>query len=136
MSDTSVSLDKVVRAFLKIREAKTANKQAFEAREAALNEQLETLENYMLNYTNQLGIDSFKTAHGTVFRTTEIIPSASDWDAFYEWIAENDGFDALERRIKKTFISTYMETNDGKLPPGVQVFQRNKINVRRSNKGV
>jgi hypothetical protein len=134
--DPAVKLDTVVKVFLKIRTARHDAKKAWEAHDATLEAQQEELENFLLGYTNQTGVDSFRTAYGTVYKTPDIVPSASDWDAFYKWIAENDAFDALERRIKKTFISTYMETNKGELPPGVSVFRQMKISVRRSNTSV
>ena len=61
-----------------------------------------------------------------------IKPSCEDWNGFYTWIAENEAFDALERRVKKSFITTYMEDNKGELPPGINVTQEYTVTIRRS----
>ena len=45
---------------------------------------------------------------------------------------QNDAFDALERRIKKTFVSEYMENNGGAIPPGVSVYRQYAVRVRRN----
>ena len=62
-----------------------------------------------------------------------MIPTGQDWEAFYDWIKEHDAFDALERRIKRTFVSKYMDDNDGAIPPGVNVFRRYTVEVRKNN---
>jgi hypothetical protein len=51
---------------------------------------------------------------------------------FYVWIKDNDAFDALERRVKKSFIATYMEDNKGELPPGISVMQEYTVTIRRA----
>lgn len=132
MANGLVDWDKVTSAYVKIRDERSNRKRAWEADDRILKEKLEALENFTLGYLNENHQEKFSTLTGTVFKSLEIIPTASDWGAFYKWIAENDTFDALERRIKSTFISAYMEQNKGAIPPGVSVFRRYRVNVRRS----
>jgi len=126
--------DRVVATYVKIRDARAAATRAYEENDRTLAGKLETLENFMLNYLNNTGMEKFSTSSGTAFKVEEITPSASDWTEFYAWIAANDAFDALERRIKRTFITAYMEQHKGEIPPGVSVFRRIRVNVRRSSK--
>jgi hypothetical protein len=51
---------------------------------------------------------------------------------FYGWIKDNDAFDALERRVKKTFVTEFMETHEGGLPPpGITVSREYVVRVRK-----
>lgn len=128
----TVSLDKIVSTFIKIRDKRAADKRAWEEGDKLLAGKMEQLEAFLNGHMNDTGVESFRTEHGTVYQTIDVIPNANDWDLFYRWIAENNAFDALERRIKKTFIGDYMEQNKGKLPPGVSTFRKLKVNIRRS----
>lgn len=133
MNDT-ISIDKVVGTFIKIRDARAAKKREWETEDRKLKDQMEVLDNFLLHSLRTIGAESVATKHGTVYQSTEITPQGSDWDAFYAWVAENNAFEALERRIKKTFIAAYQEEHDGDLPPGVSVFRQQTVNIRRNNK--
>jgi hypothetical protein len=128
-----ITLDKITRAYLRIRDARAERKKAFEAEDVQLKEAQESLAATMLNEMNESGIQSFRTKHGTVYLTEDILPAAFDWDLFYQYVAENMAFDALHKRITKEFVSTYMEQNNGEAPPGVSVIRKNVVNVRRKN---
>lgn len=125
-------LDKVTETYVKIRDARSVLKKQYEAEDAVLKAQLETLDSFLLETLQNLGADRVGTKHGTVYRSTETKPSCQDWTAFYAWIAENEAFDALERRVKKSFIVTYMEDNKDELPPGITVLKEYTVTIRRS----
>lgn len=127
-----VKLDKVAETYVKIRDARSTLKRQYEADDLALKAQLETLDSFLLDKLKTLGVESARTKYGTVYRYVEVKPSCQDWSGFYAWIAENEAFDALERRVKKTFITTYMEDNKGELPPGITVTQEYAVKVLRS----
>jgi hypothetical protein len=128
-----VPLDRIVKTFLKIRDYRSEKKRAFEAEDDALKEEQELLQSQLLKYMNEAGLKNFGTEFGTVFRSVNIQPTASDWDTFYTWVAETDGFDFLEKRIKKTSVAAYMEQNMGAAPPGVNVLRNYEVTVRRKN---
>lgn len=126
-----MDLNQIVRVYIKMRDALAVKRRAFEDEERDIKSQMKVLENAMLNHLNTTKLESARTAAGTVYRTEEVIPSGSDWDAFYAWIAKNNEFEALERRIKRTFIKDYMEQHEGRLPPGVSVHREFVARVRR-----
>ena len=123
--------EKLVLAYRNIRDHKQDLNRKHDAVIAELDEKLEKLKGVMLDELNTNNGESIRTAAGTFFRKLEVIPTGRDWDAFYGWIKEHDAFDALERRIKRTFISDYMTNNDGSIPPGVDVFRRYTVEVRK-----
>jgi hypothetical protein len=129
----TLDLTKVVKAHVAIRDARNAHRKDYEAKDAELKASQEKLEAVMLDHLNTHGMESVRTEHGTFYRQEDITPSASDWNALYDWIKEHDAWDALERRIKKTFIKEYSEAHDGGLPPGVSTYRQYVVRVRRSN---
>lgn len=131
MSEAALDLGKLTRAHINIRDARAALKKQFDDSDAEMKAAQEQLENAMLNHLNTHGMESVRTEAGTFYKQEDIKPSGSDWSALYEWIKQHDAWDALERRIKKTFISEYMEAHQGNLPPGVSVHREFVIRVRR-----
>lgn len=127
----SIDLGKITRAHINIRDARAALSKQFQDADADLKKSQERLEAAMLDHLNKHGMESVRTDAGTFYRQEEIKPSAGDWQALYDWIKEHDAWDALERRIKKTFISEYMEAHGGGLPPGVSVYREFVVRVRR-----
>jgi hypothetical protein len=132
METPEIDLGQVTKAHINVRDARTKLRQQYEASDAGLKEVQVKLEAVMLDHLNKHGMDSVRTAGGTFYRQEEVTPSAGDWNALYQWIKDNDAWDALERRIKKTFIKEYMEGHQGGLPPGVSVFREHVVRVRRS----
>jgi hypothetical protein len=132
MEAPELDLGQVARAYINLRDARTKLRQDYDAQDASLKEAQAKLDAVMLDHLNKHGMDSVKTAAGTFYRQEEITPSAADWNALYEWIKDNDAWDALERRIKKTFVKEFMEGHNGGLPPGISVFREYVVRVRRS----
>ena len=128
------SIEKVVSIFVKIRDARRKAASEHETADRKLADQMETLEQYLLGRLRTMGAKSVATSYGTVFQTTKVRPQANNWDLFYAWVAENNAFEALEKRITKQFIVTYMENNDGDLPPGVSVYRQHEVTIRKSDK--
>ena len=131
MSDQPLDLDRIARVYVKIRDARAANTRAYEEADEKFKADLKKLENVMLGHLNSTGSKSVATESGTFYKQEEILPTGSDWDAFYDWIKDNDAFDALERRVKKGFIREYMEANNGAIPPGITVLREFVVRVRR-----
>jgi hypothetical protein len=125
-------INRLTKAYIKIRDARAALNKDWAAEDEKLKGKLEKIEAELLKFLNETNQNSSKTDSGIVYKQEEITPTGSDWAAFYDWVARNNAFDALERRIKKTFVSEYMGTHDGAIPPGVSVYREYVVRVRRS----
>lgn len=126
------NLDKLVQVYRAIGDARTVARQAWEKKDTELEEDQLKLRAAMLDILNRTGAKSVATEHGTVYRSEKIKPSAADWSAIQQWIAENpDRFELLEKRLKSTFVKEYMEENEGRAPPGVNVHREFEVSVRR-----
>lgn len=124
--------NKLTKAYVALRDAKAELTKEFNVKDAEIKAKLDLLEGQMLKFLIDTGTDSVRTPNGTFFKQEEITPAGEDWDAFYKWVAKNDAFDFLERRIKKTAVKEYMESNKGKIPPGVSVYREFVVRVRRT----
>jgi hypothetical protein len=129
--EMQVKLDKVAATYVKIRDKRSELKKEYEDADLKLKAQLETLESFCLETLQALGVESARTKYGTVYKSLALKPSCEDWTAFYAWIAENDAFDALEKRVKKSFIVDYMADNADELPTGITVLREWEVTIRR-----
>lgn len=127
-----MDVNKLTAAYVNLREARKQLAAKFQEDDEALKSKQALIEAEMLRFMNDSQMDSVKTAAGTFYRQETLRPSASDWDAFYAWIKQNDAFEALERRVKKDFVKNYMDEHDGELPPGVSVYREYVARVRRA----
>ena len=124
--------EKATKAFIKLREARAVLKREWEAQDNKLKANQELIENALVQFLNENKIEKgFRTTSGLVYWEETLQPSGSDWNALYAWIKENDAFDFLERRIKRTAVSDYMKANEDALPPGVSVFRKYDIRIRK-----
>lgn len=121
----------LVRAYLRLRTARSELKAKYDEEDKKLKQKMERLEQTMAKALADANTESMRTEVGTFYRQVDITPRGDDWEAFYAWVREHDAFDALERRIKKTFIAEYMAEHEGGVPPGVSVFREYVIRVRK-----
>ena len=124
--------NKLVKVHIKIRDARKALSDTFNTGDRQLKAQQLRIEGELLRFLQESKLDSVRTDSGTFYRQEDITPRGDDWEAFYAWVKEHDAFDALERRIKKTFVKEYMEGNEGAIPPGVSVFREYVVRIRRA----
>jgi len=97
---------------------------------ATVKEKMLKIEAWLKAKADADGVTSFKTDHGTAFLTTTDFANVDDWDAVLRFIREEEAFDMLEKRISKTAVRGYIETNK-EVPPGVKYGTKLDINVRK-----
>ena len=124
--------EKLVKAYVKIRDAKDALVKAQEAEVAKLTEDMAVIEQELLELCKATGQDGGKTAFGSFTRTVKSRYWASNWDAMYKFIKEHDAPHLLERRISQTEIKEFLKANPDKLPEGLNVDSRYSVTVRRA----
>lgn len=121
----------VIGEFVKLRDARSALKAEYEARDRELREQMDAREAWLLDALNTIGADSVKGTAGTAYITTQVRSSCADWHLFHEWIGRNGRFDLLEKRVSQKPIRDMLENGD-ELPPGISTFTERVVTVRRS----
>ena len=130
MSDKP-SLDAMVAAYRKIREAKYEKEAAHKEEVAELNTQLDALSAKLLDIFNEQEVESLRTASGTVTRRVITRFWAGDWESMYEFIREHDAPYLLEQRIHSGNMKQFLEENPDLAPIGLNTDTRYAISVRK-----
>ena len=125
MSEATAS--KLVKVYLKLREARAELKQQDEE----LEQQQKLIQNELLELCKSMGAESIRTEFGTIIRSTQRRYWTNDWDSFYKFIKEHDAFQLLQKRITNTNMAQFLEENPDLHPPGLNVDAEYTVSVRR-----
>lgn len=126
--------NKLVQVYIKIRDAKELKKKQMEEEIAALETQLDAVEQELLEICKSTGQDGGKTQFGTFTRSVKTRYWTSDWDSMYKFIREHDAPELLERRIHQGNFVEFIKENPDLMPAGVNVESKYSITVRRASK--
>lgn len=125
------SIDELVSQYVKLRdkikEADDAHKRKLEPARA----HLEKLNAHLLERLNDVGGESVKTAHGTVYRTTRRTASIADGDAFRGYVISKQLFDLVDWRANANAVDDFIKAK-GVQPPGVNFTTAYTVGVRRA----
>jgi hypothetical protein len=102
-----------------------------EEKVAALQTDLDSINQTLLEHFKEQGIDSARTPFGTAYRTIKSRYWTNDWDAMRHFIAEHDAFELLEKRIHQTNMKQFLEENPDLHPAGLNVDSEYSVTVRR-----
>jgi len=123
--------DKLVKAYVRIRDKRKELATEYEKEDNELKESLEMIESELLNICKETGADSLRTEFGTVSRKLSKRFWTNDWHSFHEFLKEHGTLELLEKRISQGNMSTFLEENPDLLPPGLQVDSKYTVTVRR-----
>jgi hypothetical protein len=129
---STVNLDKLAEVYIKIRDKRAQLKQAFEAKDNELDEQMQVLSDEMLEVCKRLEADSVRTQHGTIIRSVKSRYWTNDWDSMYQVIKEHGAFGLLEKRLHQTNMKEFLAENPSFYPIGLNVENSYTVVVRRS----
>ena len=131
MSD-QLARDRLVKIRIKMRDAKTAMKKAFELEYDKITQQEDVIDAEFKRMCQEEGTTGFKTEFGTVSLVETLKTSCADWTAFKEFLADEDPLNWLTNSIKSAAVKDYMKDHEGMLPPGVSIFKELTARVRRA----
>jgi len=126
--------NKLAKAFLNLRDSYYALKKENEEKEAALKEQMETLQAEMIKLCRELGADSIKTNHGTIVRSVATKYYTTDWDSLYQFINAHQAPYLLEKRISNGAMRDFLEDHPDVFPMGMNTDRAYSVTVRRPSK--
>ena len=127
----AIPTDKLVKAYVKIRDARKELSEKFEQEDSVLKDSLDTIEAQLLEACKVIGADSIRTPFGTISRTVKKRYWTNDWHSFYEFLKEHGVLELLEKRVAQTNMSTFLEENPDLHPPGLNIDSRYSVVVRR-----
>lgn len=129
--ESDISIEKIVAAYVKIRDAKDAIYQKYKAETTELEEQMNVLKYKLLEVSKETGVTSFSTPSGTAYRTVKDRYWTNDWESFYDFMQENNAMGLLEKRIHQTNMKEFLENNPNQEPKGLNIDREYEITIRR-----
>lgn len=128
---------RLIRTYIKIRDARSEAKAAWEEEDRKLESQLNVIKESMLEYFKQPeneGATNFSSEDGMFIRTTKTKYFTDDWTSFHEFIVEEKVPELLEKRVAQGAMKQYLEENPDKLPKGLNTTTEYTISVRKKSK--
>lgn len=126
-----VNIEKRIEQYIKLRDHIKSLDDAHKATMAPFRETLEKLNAVLLNHLNTVGVDSAKSASGTVYKTMKESVSLEDPSAFMRHVIGTENWDLLERKANLTACKAFAEENVT-MPPGVKFSSMQVVGVRRT----
>ena len=123
--------NKLVAAYIKMRDAKDALTREYDAKINEIKEQMELVEQSLLEICKSTGQDGGRTPHGTFSRTVKTRYWTNDWSSMYDFIKEHDALYLMEQRIHNGNMKQFLEENPDVLPIGLQADRKYVITVRK-----
>lgn len=123
--------DALVKTYIKIRDAKQAKERAMKEEVNALDAQLSTIEQELLEICKDTGQDGGKTASGTFNRSVKRRYWTNDWDSMYKFITAHAMPELLEKRLHQQNFVQFITENPDVMPEGVNVESKYSVTVYR-----
>lgn len=133
MDTSDVPLEELVAVYLKMRTAIEEREEEHKKAISALKEDFDIVANKLLSICQELGVDSLKTAAGTVSRRVATRYWTNDWESMYKFIEKHGAPYLLERRIHNGNMHSFLEDNPEVMPVGLQADHKYTVQVRRPN---
>ena len=133
MEDTKpvVQVDALVQEYIGLRDAKDEIKREAEAKVQDLQTKMDEISQRLLEHFKESGIDKAGTPFGTAYRTVKSRYWTNDWDTMYNFIAEHNAFELLEKRLHQSNMKQFLEENPDVHPQGLNIDNEYAIVVRR-----
>lgn len=125
------SIDDLVAQMVKTRDKLKEADDAHKERTKVARDYKERLENALLAKLNDIGGESVKTAHGTVYRTTRRSATIADGGVFREYVITEGAFDLVDWKANASAVDDFIK-NEGTPPPGVNYSTAYTVGVRRA----
>ena len=127
----AVSVDKLVKAYTKIRDKRSELTSKYKEEEGKLREQQDKVKLALLGYCKEHEVDSVRTASGLFYRTVKQRYWTSDWESMHKFIMENELPEFFETRLNQTPVRQFIEENPDLIPAGLNVDSEYAISVRK-----
>lgn len=128
---SGVSIDKLTKAYVKIREKRAEISSKFKEEDENLVSQLDKIKKALLDYCKEHGVESVRTNAGLVYKSTRSRYWTSDWESMYKFVLKHEVPEFFDKRLNQTNVKQFLEENPDILPEGLNVDSEFTISVRR-----
>lgn len=131
MSDEKVSVEKLTRTYIKIRDRRAQLSAKFKEEDEGLKAQQDKVKRALLDYCKEQDVESVRTSAGLFYRSVKKRYWTSDWESMHKFILEHEVPEFLDKRLNQTNVKQFLEENPELLPPGLNVDSEYAISVRK-----
>jgi hypothetical protein len=131
MSDTTVSVEKLTRIYIKIRDKRAEISANFKVEDDKLKAQQDKVKRALLDHCKEHNVESVRTSEGLFYRSIKKRYWTSDWDSMNKFILTNEVPEFYEKRLNQTVVKQFLEENPDTVPPGLNVDSEYAISVRK-----
>jgi len=134
MSDdtaSALSVDKLTKVYLKIRQKRQELATEYKAQDEKLTKQMDLVKRELLSYCKEHNVESVKTTEGTFYRQVKRRYWTSDWESMYKFVLDNEVPEFFDKRLNQKNVGQFLEENPDLLPPGLNVDSEYTLSVRR-----
>lgn len=124
--------DKLVAAYIKIRDEIASDEAAAKAAIAPKKEKLDKIESEFLRRFAERGSEAVRTNSGTAYKSVRRSVSVGDWEAFFiDWVIPNQAWEFINHAPNKSSVIEYRDLN-GDIPPGLNLREEYVVGLRRA----
>ena len=126
-----VPVEKLTKAYIKIREKRAELSASFKDEDAKLADKMNTIKRALLDHCEEHSVESVRTTEGLFYRTVKQRYWTNDWEQMHQFIMEHQVPELLEKRLNQTHMRQFLEENPDMLPKGLNVDSEYAISVRK-----
>ena len=131
MEESSLSAEKLTKAYIRIREERASLSASYKEKDTALVNQLDVVRQGLLNYCEKHGVESVKTSEGLFYRTTKTKYWTSDWESMHKFILQHEVPELFDKRLNQSNLKEFLEDNPDLYPEGLNKDTEYVITVRK-----
>ena len=131
MEESSLSAEKLTKAYIRIREERASLSASYKEKDTALVNQLEMVRQGLLDYCDKHSVESVKTSEGLFYRTTKTKYWTSDWESMHKFILQHEVPELFDKRLNQSNLKEFLEDNPDVYPEGLNKDTEYVITVRK-----
>lgn len=131
MADDTITVDKLTRVFVKLRDKRAELAAQFKAEDSELKEKQEATKAHLLQHCKDHNVDSVRTSEGMFYRTVKTRYWTSDWEAMHKFVLQHEMPEFFEKRLNQGVVKEFLEENPETVPPGLNIDSKYEITVRK-----
>jgi len=131
MTEASIPVEKLAKAYLKIRAKRAELSATFKEEDDRLVKQQDKVKHALLEYCKTQGVESVRTSEGLFYRSIKTRYWTSDWESMHRFILANEVPEFFEKRLNQSVVKQFLDENPDLVPPGLNVDSEYTIAVRK-----
>ena len=130
--DAPPAVDRLVNAYINIRNAKKDATAAYKKQDAKYEEDLRTIEAALLAAQQSAGVTGFRiNGIGTTYTRKELKLSIAAEQEFFDFVLKEGDLGFFQKRPSVEHVREWMDKNGGAVPPGIRAFSELRVGVQK-----